>query len=257
MQIPTIKAVATRPASQDDGGAAAYVRSYLVMRLAIGALAMALPLLLVAMVDVIEGSNPATRGSMSAYYYTGARDLFVGVLCVIGVFLIGYKIQSRNSGEAARRESTVTTFAGVAAILVAFFPTNRPHDRIVLGPIQDFLSEDFVKYVHYASAASFILALAYMSFYFAHAEGPASTRPKALQAQQRWTPQQWGMFHAAMAWTILVAVAGCLLFTLTPLPDRYALFITEWVASWAFGLSWLAKGSEWKLLKRVTPKASD
>jgi hypothetical protein len=89
MQIPTIKAVATRPASQDDGGAAAYVRSYLVMRLAIGALAMALPLLLVAMVDVIEGSNPATRGSMSADYYTGAQDLFVGVLCVIGVFLIG------------------------------------------------------------------------------------------------------------------------------------------------------------------------
>ncbi len=253
MKIPTIDETAARPDSDDgEKWADVYVRSYLMMRLAIGALGMALPVILIAVVDLFEGNNPATRGSMSAYYYTGARDIFVAVLCVVGVFLVGYKLQGRRKAGAVRRESNITTFAGIAAILVAFFPTNRPHDGIVLVPIQDFLSEDFVKYVHYASAATFILLLAYISFFFAHAEGPDSTRPKDQQARQRLTPQQWWTFHASMGAIIVVAVIGCLIFTLTPLPDRYALFITEWVAVCAFSASWLAKGAEWKVLKKVS-----
>ena len=95
-----------------------YVRSYLWLRLAIGAIGLVLPIMLVGIVDVFEGNNPATRGSFSAYYWTGARDFFVSSLCVIGVFLIGYKFRE-GTGTAAK-ESRISTVAGIAAIVVAW-----------------------------------------------------------------------------------------------------------------------------------------
>jgi hypothetical protein len=56
------------------------VRTYLGMRLALGVLGIALPFLLVV-VDwwLIEWD---LRGSMSAYYHSSSRDLFVGGLVV-------------------------------------------------------------------------------------------------------------------------------------------------------------------------------
>jgi hypothetical protein len=249
MKLLTTGDTAWRP--NDD----VYVRSYLMLRLVIGGLMLALPPLLIVIVDVFEGKNPATRGSMSAYYYTGARDLFVGVLCVVGVFLIGYKLRSRRESGAFGKESRVTTFSGAAAVVVAFFPTDRPADSIPLVPIQNFFSEDFVKWVHYSAAASFILSLAYISFYFAHAEGPASTKPKGLAKQQSLSAAQWQLFHNAMGLIVVVAVVGCGIFKFTSLPDQYALFVAEWMAVWAFGFSWVAKGAEWRRLNRLVTEA--
>lgn len=35
-------------------------------------------------------SNVILQGSVSGYYYTGVRDVLVGSLCAIGVFLFSY-----------------------------------------------------------------------------------------------------------------------------------------------------------------------
>ena len=60
---------------------------------------------------------PSPRGSLSAYYYSGVRELFVGGLCAIGVFLVIYKLPDFT------RESFSSCFAGLAAVVVAVFPT--------------------------------------------------------------------------------------------------------------------------------------
>lgn len=39
-----------------------------------------------------RGTTQLPRGSLSAYYHSGIRDLFVGSLCVTAVFLITYKM---------------------------------------------------------------------------------------------------------------------------------------------------------------------
>jgi len=55
--------------------------------------------------------------SMSGSYYTHMRNVFVGSMCAIGVFLIGYR--------RSRVDNWLSTFAGILALLVALFPTSR------------------------------------------------------------------------------------------------------------------------------------
>jgi hypothetical protein len=60
---------------------------------------------------------------MSATYYTGARDIFVGGLCAIGVFLICYRPDTVNRASFWRTENFWSTLAGTTAVAVALFPT--------------------------------------------------------------------------------------------------------------------------------------
>ena len=114
-------------------GAEPYVRSYVFMRLAIGVLGFLLPPLLVFLEPILFDGQPYPRGSLSAYYYSGVRELFVGMLCAIGVFLVIYKIADRT------RESRVSTYAGIAVIVVALFPTGKPGAGVPPTPLQNLL----------------------------------------------------------------------------------------------------------------------
>ena len=72
------------------------VLSYLRVRQALGILGMVFPVLLIA------GGLIAQHGvapSVSDYYHTTMRDIFVGCLFAIGVFLISYKGYRRKAGE--------------------------------------------------------------------------------------------------------------------------------------------------------------
>ena len=55
-------------------------------------------------------------GSISAYYYTPARAVFVAALCAIGICLIVYR-------GSSPREDAVLNLPGVLAFVVAFIPT--------------------------------------------------------------------------------------------------------------------------------------
>lgn len=52
---------------------------------------------------------------MSAYYHSPMRDIFVGAICAVGVFLYLYKGYSN-------KENIALNTAGISAILVALFP---------------------------------------------------------------------------------------------------------------------------------------
>ena len=74
-----------------DPQSALYVRSYLTMRLWIGVIGVALPLALVFGDGLVFDEHPFPRDSLSAYYYSGTRDLFVGGLLATAIFLITYE----------------------------------------------------------------------------------------------------------------------------------------------------------------------
>jgi hypothetical protein len=59
------------------------------------------------------------QGSLSAYYYTPVRAVFVGGLVAIGVSLIAIK-------GSTNREDVLLNLAGVLAPIVAFVPTKPP-----------------------------------------------------------------------------------------------------------------------------------
>jgi small-conductance mechanosensitive channel len=67
--------------------------------------------------QALLAADPACwLGSISAYYYTPARTVFVGSLCALGVCLIAYKGHSPV-------EDVLLNFSGVMAFVVAMVPT--------------------------------------------------------------------------------------------------------------------------------------
>jgi hypothetical protein len=63
-----------------------------------------------------ETDHSCWLGSISAYYYTPARSVFVGSLCALGVSLIVYKGHSPE-------EDVLLNFSGLMAFVVAMVPT--------------------------------------------------------------------------------------------------------------------------------------
>jgi hypothetical protein len=204
--------VAARPT---DPGARDYIRSYVFMRRAIGWLGFALPPLLVLGEPLVFDDRPVPLGSLSAYYYSGFRELFVGMLWAIGVFLVIYKWPERT------RESRVSSAAGVLVVLVALFPTGKPGSKVPTTPLQDLLGEDVVEAVHFVSAGVFVFLLSRISRYW-----------------WRHRPERRRL-HKACEWSILAALALALVEGLTGWLD-YGILVAEFAAVWAFALSWLA-----------------
>ncbi|MDP9492255.1 MAG: hypothetical protein M3P42_08685 [Actinomycetota bacterium] len=212
-----------------------YVRSYLVMRVLVGALAVALPPLLVFGDGIGFDADPFPRGSLSSYFFSGTREIFVGTLSATAVFLLTYKVAERNL------DNTLSWLAGIAVLSVAMFPTNPPSNAD-LTPLQERLGENLVATIHYISAATFIGSLGVISFFFGVREG------KRRQRTSKLSPKFWRRYHWFCAGTIAAAIVGIVIAELIGWPPK-ALLIGEWVAVWAFGASWLMKGFELDILR--------
>jgi hypothetical protein len=212
-----------------------YLRSFLFMRAMVGAIGVALPIVLVLVDSLFLGHELFARDSLSAYYYSGARDLFVGTLCATAIFLVTYKVFERNL------DNTLSIVAGFAALAVALFPTGRPSHTIALTPVQDRLSEGVVQAIHFTGAGVFIASLGCLCFYFGVREGKRPARPGHR------SPKFWRTYH----WVCAGVIAGSLLFIVVSKvaggPEK-ALLIGEALSVWAFGASWLMKGLELDIL---------
>ena len=78
------------------------VFSYLQLRTAIGILGIALPF--VVSIGAWIFFQTGLKGSLSAYYHSGMRDVFVGTMFAYGFFLLsyrGYKPKDNIAGTLA------------------------------------------------------------------------------------------------------------------------------------------------------------
>lgn len=189
----------------------------------------------------------AVRDSISAYYHsTATRDLFVGILCTIGVLLITYM-----SGQLRTLDYAFSTIAGIAVLGVVFFPTNRPDLRVGellcgrtaspepsgCSPTEGMFGEMQVAKIHFVFAAVFILSLAVISIVFAYRD-----RLKGRGMARVWI--HWLCAVAIFASGVW-AVAGF------PLGRITSLYIAEVVAVGAFGISWFVAGEGiWLIFRR-------
>jgi hypothetical protein len=206
------------------------VISYLDLRMAIGIVGFALPfvlpfgqILLHALGIQSSLHSPVIESSVSSYYYTDLRNIFVGSMCAIGVFLMSYRGYDRRDKIAGR-------LASVFAIGVALFPTSplpiaTPDQKLIGG-------------AHLTFAASLFLTLAYFSLKLFTKTNPNKTpSPQKLQRNRVYRISGYVM----LACIALIAVAA--------LPPIKAMveqlkprFWLEAIAIMAFGISWLTKG---------------
>jgi hypothetical membrane protein len=217
-----------------------YVRSYLLERAIIGFIGITLPIVLIVGDHLLGPNAPFLRSALSDYYYAGTRDVFVGAMFSVGVFLVTYKIFERSISNL------LTIISGLSAFAIGLFPTTRPDGvNISLTPLQLRLTEATVGRVHIISSGIFIVSLAIMSFLFGLQEGRRPQQRPTGRAML--SPRFWRWFHWTIALVILVAVT-----VTTWATDHHtfprARLIGEVVAVSAFGLSWLAKGLELDVL---------
>ena len=181
------------PEERDDESAADdaayyFTQSYHGMRFAIGLLAFALPWLLILIDRWLITGAPQIRGSMSAYYHSSARDVFVGGLIATGGFLISYM-----TGKVRTYDYVFSSLAGVLVIIVALVPTGRSltDDGFQVsrhscddfpGPpacngIEQHFGENVAEVVHRTCASLFVVLLVALCVVFALREfgyGPAA-----------------------------------------------------------------------------------
>jgi hypothetical protein len=211
-----------------------YVKSFMVMRTGSGLLGFALPLLLVGIGKAWDyDDRPWFRGSLSEYYYSGARDWFIGVLSATAAFLLVYKVVEPSL------ENILSIAAAVAVIFVVGFPTGTPSYFKELTPLQEW-NESFVQEVHYTAAGLFIGSLGAITFLFGVREARRRTQ------QGRFSQTFWRRWHFGCA--IAIAAAGAWIIA-NKITAKYAgwdiwkpVIVGEWVAVWAFAASWFYKG---------------
>lgn len=105
--------------------------TYRYLRLALILLTLGL---LFSVVLQIIADDGQVLPSVSAYYYTGARDVFVASLCAIGVCLIIHRGRSDT-------EDLLLNGTGYLSFFIAFVPTTPAHAGVEAAPA---LSDEFI-----------------------------------------------------------------------------------------------------------------
>jgi hypothetical protein len=217
-----------------------YVRSYLILRAGVGVLGATLPLILVLGDGLGLDGNPFPRVSISAYYYSGMRDFYVGLICSTGIFLVAYKVAERNL------DNTLSLIAGLAALAVAWGPPQRP-PNVPQSPLQERLGDTTCATIHFVGAAVFLTSLCVLSFFFGVREGKRKRQPGKLP------PKFWRTFHWVCAGVMAVALIFMGLTELLDAGPHNRLLYGETASLLAFGVSWLWKGLELDTLRGTKP----
>ncbi|MFQ6005142.1 MAG: DUF998 domain-containing protein [Woeseia sp.] len=196
--------------------------SYLTLRKIVGVLGTALPFVLFLGAVIIFGTG--IQDSISSYYHTGMRDVFVGTLCVIGFFLLSYKGYEPKDDRAG-------DLACVFAIGVALFPTT--HGELISD------SARIIGYVHLIFAAAFFATLIYFSLRLFTKTNP-DIEPTDRKKQRNKVYRVCG--YTMSVCIILIIFYSLLGDTVSSIKQYAPVFWLEGLAVVAFGISWLTKG---------------
>jgi hypothetical protein len=233
------------------------IRSYMVLRNAIGVIAVGLTFVVFlgnwaifshhrfACLLPIGNQLP---DSLSGYYYSHMRDVFVVGMCAAGVFLFFYRGDDRW-------ERWLTNAAGAFALAIALFPTSQPHVSPGCGPVTLILPQpaphesDLAK-VHTGCLIGLMATIALVVWRYTRdhseeqkskmvAEDQEVERNSGLKSRHnKW---YYGCIAAMIAAGIFALIQE-FMFSNQVKADAPWLFYAELVAFVAFGVAWFVKG---------------
>ena len=155
--------------------------------------------------------------SISGYYYSDMRDVFVGILFAIGVFMLTYEGYNLF-------ERMLSNLGGVLAIMVALFPTTA------VGAIRGNIGT-----IHIIAAGSFYFILfIFVFFQFTKSKEGEKTIRKRIRN-----------FIYYLCGAIIFGVLVLLVLTeidIVASPIDNSTFWLEYIGNTAFGIAFLVKG---------------
>jgi hypothetical protein len=212
-----------------SGNELSLIFNYLEHRKTIGILGMAFPIILLmgGMIVFRIGGQV----SISAYYHTGMRDVFVGILWAIGIFLLSYK-----GYDCLDR--IVSVLGCIFAVGITLFPVGT----------------GLAGKVHLACAFLFFSTLIFFSLVLFPKTNPKKT-PTTRKLQRN-------IVYKICGYTMMICILLIIVYFL--LPDTVAslfetvnpVFWLETIAIFFFGISWFTKGEAILWDKVLNPEDS-
>ena len=201
--------------------------SFLNLRRTVGVLSISMPAVLIIGAYFVGGCS-SIQDSISHYYYTIMRDLYVGTICAVSLFLISYRGYDKN-------DSIFTSLAGIFLLGVAFLPTTQNPDASCT--VLHLEPNKLRVYIHYASAVLFFGTLAYISvFLFTKGTQQKGTRKRLRNKIYR------GCGVTLILVIIIIVMVRTVPFLENNLGHLKPVFWAEWIGLFAFGMAWLIKG---------------
>ncbi len=207
------------------------------MRRAIGVLGVTLPLILLAG-TFLFGDCKEVQSSISTYYHTNMRNIFVGFNCAVALFLFAYRGHDWKDNLAG-------TLGCIVVLGVAFLPCS------VSTPIQPCLDtisvqNPLVGKLHNMSALLyFTVLIVYSLLLFPKTHMDMVTHEKKFMGRQKKKRNVvYYICGSIMTGSLLLIIAyKWFLGNLYPdLKDLNPVFWLESIVMLSFGISWLTKG---------------
>ena len=193
--------------------------TYFSTRVGIAVISILFPLIL-WLVGLMLGIE--LQGSISSYYHTPMRNVFVGILFAIGAFLYLYKGYSTI-------EDFVLDGAGILAVCIALLPTSCPAEL----ECNTFTAP----FWHGVSAISFFILIAYICIFRA-----SDTLDQSQIDESRKS------FYKRIYWILGVSMILLPLFSALWLyligETGSLIFWIESLGVWVFSLYWIVKTIE-------------
>ena len=192
------------------------------LRCVIGYLGTLLPVMLVLGCIAFCDTGGIQR-TVSHYYHTAMRDVFVGMLFAIGLGMLSYRGYDR-------RDVFASNLAAILAVGVALFPTDQDPD-----------TSSLIGYVHLFFAAAFFCTLIYFAYFLFTKTGAGQTPTE--QKKKR------NIIYKCCSIIMALCIVLITVHYLLPeqISDSYVhlspVFVLESIAVIAFGISWLTKGN--------------
>ena len=200
--------------------------SYIALRRIIGVLGIMLPY--VCMIGGCAAAHIGVQESISDYYYTNMRDFFVGLMFLVGLFLLTYKGYDLL-------DSITTSVTGVFGLGIALFPCRSAAAPAQVGILQ--LEPHLSGILHLACAGTFFTLLGLTSIFLFTKTGGTKPSPRKLTRNR---------IYIVCGIVIIASVAGIIasdrLLSDEVLLTYKPILGCEAVALSAFGISWLIKG---------------
>jgi hypothetical protein len=224
------------------------VMSYFLLRQLIGIIGILLPFILTIGAKFFGHCNEM-QPSISHYYYSIMHIVFVGLLCLMGGFLITYRGNSKF-------ENNTSNLAGFCAICVAIFPTNFNGFRgaggsncqfIKLTTANNDIVPAYIGKLHFGFAA--LLFVCFVIFCVIIFQKPDSTTQTGYKKERRNIAYK---ICGIIIITSIFFIAAITFYNDQTCKDIWPDYIRffETTSLIPFGFSWLLKGSfNWPVSK--------
>ena len=201
--------------------------SYLTLRKAVGYIGLLMPILV--RVGAYYFEQIPSNTSISAYYYTSMRDLFVGALAAIGVFLFCYR-------GTDTQDNILTNIAGACAVAIALLPTEPEYHPLIHAQFPNILTDECYRNhgplgFHIYVVAAFFLIISYLTIF-------RFTKPGRSDDINR--KRSRNKVYIACGIVMVICIALVVIIKLRDYTS--SIFWPETVAIVAFSIAWLTKG---------------